>query len=142
MVLAEGLLRYRLKAELRDVYAEDRAALVSEFFPTDRWLAGRAMQRNKTICLLSKALVLVEARMKSGTHAAGEAALSMGLPLFTAEYSEEMEANAGNRDLLQRGARPLRASKSSGRANVVDLLSAIEKESPPTDPASQLQLIE
>jgi predicted Rossmann fold nucleotide-binding protein DprA/Smf involved in DNA uptake len=80
VVLAEGILQYRMRHELRDVFDPARTLLVSEFFPEDLWIAGRAMQRNRTICALSRALVLIEARATGGTFAAGEAALAMRLP--------------------------------------------------------------
>jgi DNA processing protein len=83
VVLAEGILQYRMRHELRDIFDPARTLVVSEFFPEDPWIAGRAMQRNRTICALSRALVLIEARTTGGTFAAGEAALAMGVPLFT-----------------------------------------------------------
>jgi len=81
------------------------------------------MQRNRTICALSRALVLIEARATGGTFAAGEAALAMGLPLFTADYSTQLESNDGNRILLERGAVRLRQSRATGRANLTQLFA-------------------
>ncbi len=78
IVLAEGILQHRFRPELRNVFDPARTVVVSEFFPDDHWMVGRAMQRNRTICALSRALVLIEARAKGGTFAAGEAALDMG----------------------------------------------------------------
>jgi DNA protecting protein DprA len=128
VVLAEGILGYRMREELRDVFDRERALIVSEFFPDDRWLAGRAMQRNRTICALSRALVLIEARSTGGTFAAGEAALDVDLPLFTADYSAQHEGNDGNRILLERGAVPLRQSRSTGKANLSELFEAVRRE--------------
>ena len=92
VVLAEGILQYRMRLELRDVFDPARTLLVSEFFPEDPWIAGRAMQRNRTICALSRALVLIEARTTGGAFAAVEEALAMGLPLLAADYSAQLEA--------------------------------------------------
>jgi DNA protecting protein DprA len=133
VVLAEGILGYRMREELRDVFDRERALIVSEFFPDDRWLAGRAMQRNRTICALSRALVLIEARSTGGTFAAGEAALDMDLPLFTADYSAQHEGNDGNRILLARGAVPLRQSRSTGKANLSELFEAVRREDATTN---------
>jgi len=130
VVLAEGILEYRMRQDLRDVFDPTRTLLASEFFPDDRWMAGRAMQRNKTICALSRALVLIEARSTGGTFAAGEAALTMGVPLFTADYSSQHESNDGNRILLERGAVRLRQSRSTGRANLVHLLELVRQREP------------
>jgi len=121
VVLAEGILQHRMRQELRAVFDPARTLLVSEFFPDAPWIAGRAMQRNRTICALSRAMVLIEARANGGTFAAGEAALAMGVPLFTADYSTQLESNDGNRLLLKRGAVALRQSRATGRANLAQL---------------------
>ena len=128
LVLAEGILQYRMRHELRDVFDPARTLVVSEFFPEDPWIAGRAMQRNRTICALSRALVLIEARATGGTFAAGEAALAMGLPLFTADYSTQLESNDGNRILLERGVVRLRQRRTTGRANLTQLFAMASGE--------------
>jgi DNA processing protein len=121
VVLAEGIPQYRMRQELRAVFDPARTLVVSEFFPDAAWIAGRAMQRNRTICALSCAMVLIEARASGGTFAAGEAALAMGVPLFTADYSTQLESNDGNRILLERGGVALRQSRATGRANLARL---------------------
>jgi DNA protecting protein DprA len=127
VVLAEGILQYRMRPELRAFFDPTRTLLVSEFFPDAAWIAGRAMQRNRTICALSRAMVLIEARATGGTFAAGEAALAMRLPLFTADYSTHLESNDGNRILLERGAIALRQRRSTGRANLARLFELAQK---------------
>jgi DNA processing protein len=136
VVLAEGILEYRMRQELRDVFDPQRTLVVSEFFPEERWLAGRAMQRNRTICGLSRALVLIEARSTGGTFAAGEAALEMGLPLFTADYSAQHDANDGTRILIERGAVRLRQSRSTGKANLAQVMETIRREDAEADDRS------
>jgi DNA protecting protein DprA len=136
VVLAEGILQYRLRQELRAVFDPARTLLVSEFFPDAAWIAGRAMQRNRTICALSRAMVLIEARATGGTFAAGEAALAMDVPLFTADYSTQLESNDGNRILLERGAIALRQSRATGKANLAGLFElARRREAMETEPA-------
>jgi DNA processing protein len=127
VVLAEGILQYRMRQELSVVFDPARTLLVSEFFPDAAWIAGRAMQRNRTICALSRAMVLIEARATGGTFAAGEAALAMGVPLFTADYSTQIESNDGNRILLERGALALRQSRTTGKANLVRLFELAQR---------------
>jgi DNA processing protein len=127
VVLAEGILQYRMRQELRAVFDPARTLLVSEFFPDAAWIAGRAMQRNRTICALSRAMVLIEARATGGTFAAGEASLSMGVPLFTADYSTQLESNDGNRILLERGAIALRQSHATGKANLARLFELAQR---------------
>ena len=121
VVLAEGILACRMREELRAVFDPARTLALSEFFPAAPWLAGRAMQRNRTICALSRAMVLIEARASGGTFAAGQDALAMGVPLFTADYSAKLESNDGNRILLDRGGVALRQSRATGRANLARL---------------------
>lgn len=89
------------------------------------WLAGRAMQRNRTICALSRAMVLIEARASGGTFAAGQDALAMRVPLFTADYGAQLASNDGNRILLERGGVALRQSRATGRANLAGLFEAV-----------------
>ena len=121
VVLAEGILAYRMREELRAVFDPARTLALSEFFPDAPWLADRAMQRNRTICALSRAMVLIEARASGGTFAAGQDALAMGVPLFTADYSAKLESNDGNRILLDCGGVALRQSRATGRANLARL---------------------
>jgi hypothetical protein len=45
----------------------------------------------------------------------------MDVPLFTADYSTQLESNDGNRILLERGAIALRQSRATGRANLARL---------------------
>lgn len=125
VVLAEGILPYRMRDELRAVFDPERTVVLSEFFPDAPWLAGRAMQRNRTICALSRAMVLIEARASGGTFAAGQDALAMGVPLFTADYGAQLESNDGNRILLERGGVALRQSRTTGRANLAGLFEAV-----------------
>ena len=51
----------------------------------------------------------------------------MGLPLFTADYSTQLESNDGNRILLERGAIALRQSRSTGRANLARLFELAQR---------------
>ena len=129
IVLAEGIGGWKPRAALGGAIDLDRTLVVSEFHPAERWLVGRAMQRNKTICALSSALVLIEARVEGGTFAAGEAALRMGIPLFCAVYANESEASDGNRILLERGASRVMASRATGRANVAPILERLRERS-------------
>lgn len=133
VVLAEGILQYRMREELRAVSDPARTLVISEFFPDAPWIAGRAMQRNRTICALSRAMVLIEARATGGTFSAGQDALAIGVPLFTADYSTKLESNDGNRILLERGGVALRRSRATGRANVARLFELARGEAVPDE---------
>jgi DNA processing protein len=125
VVLAEGILRFRVKKEIRDEWDENRTLVVSEFGPNLPWSVGHAMQRNRTICGLSRALILIEARANGGSIQAGRDCLKLGLPLFAAVYEGMPESATGNEELLQHGAKRLMKSRSSNRTNIRPILEAV-----------------
>ena len=124
LVLAEGILQFRLKSDLREAMTGDlsRVLIVSEFPPTLPWRAHSAMARNSTICGLSNAMVIVEAGKTGGTFEAGKTALRLGVPLFCVEFAEPAASAEGNPYFLERGAHSLRRARS-GVPNVSDLVS-------------------
>jgi DNA processing protein len=125
-VLAEGIMHFRLKSDVKNLITEDNHVVVSEYMPRLPWLARNAMQRNKTICGLSNAVVVIESGLKGGTFEAGKAALSIGRPLFVAEYAQPAESAEGNAYFLRQGARFLR--KKNGAAYLDELFQAVEKD--------------
>ena len=92
------------------------------------------MQRNKTICGLSRAMVLIEARSTGGSIQAGRDCLKMGLPLFAAVYEGSPESATGNEELLRNGAKRLMKSRSRDLPNMAPVLEAIA--TPPKPSAS------
>ena len=126
VVLPEGLLNFSVRTILRRDWDWSRVLVVSEFLPDDVWRASRAMQRNKTIIGLSRAMVLVEAGAKGGTVDAGKRTLDLGRRLYVIEYDDMAESPAGNKLMLERGATPLLKSRRTGRANVSPLVEAVK----------------
>jgi DNA processing protein len=133
VVLAEGILRFRVKKEIRNEWDPHKTLVVSEFGPNLPWSVGHAMQRNHTICGLSNALVLIEARSTGGSIQAGRDCLRLGLPLFAAVYEGAPESATGNAELLAHGARRLMKSRSTDRPNISPILDAIAKPPPKTE---------
>src|SRR5271165_2389006 len=127
VVLAEGILRFRVKKDIRDVWDEGRTLVVSEFGPHLPWSVSHAMQRNKTICGLSRAMVLIEARSAGGSIEAGRECLKMGLPLFAAVYEGSPESATGNEELLRNGAERLMKSRSRDLPNINPILESLAK---------------
>jgi DNA processing protein len=125
IVLPEGIAHLRIKRELKDVWDWSRVCVVSEFGPRTKWSAGNAMQRNHTICGLSDAMLLIEARSTGGSIAAGKVCLRHDIPLFAPEYEGMPEWAVGNRQLLAQGARPLRKARESNRAALHAVFAAI-----------------
>lgn len=128
VVLAEGILNFAVKRELARSWDWDRVVVVSEFPAHQRWNVSGAMQRNRTICALSKAMILIEARTKGGSIEAGRECLKLDLPLFAAVYDEMPQASQGNRWLLEHGARPLLKSRATNRANLNSLYQAMSED--------------
>lgn len=122
IVLPEGLTNFRVAPELRDVWDWSRVLVVSQFPSNAIWRAYHAMERNKTIMALSCAMIVVEAGEKGGTRAAGEDALRLGVPLFAVDYGFDESVAPGNRELIKRGATPLKKSRESGQPNLKHLL--------------------
>ena len=141
VVLAEGILRFRVKKEIREQWDEGRTLVVSEFGPNLPWSVNHAMQRNRTICGLSRAMILIEARATGGSIQAGRDCLKLGLPLFAAVYEGRPESATGNEELLQQGARRLMKSRATNRPNIqpiLEVLRSAPRECPkPGETASQ-----
>ena len=134
MVLAEGILHFRPKEELREALGDDplgRALVVSEFPPRLPWKAHNAMIRNRTICGLSKAMVVIESGLEGGTFEAGKTTLDLKLPLFCVEYAQTVASAAGNPYFLQHGAIGLKRSRN-GQPNLAKLLAILRHAAEPS----------
>jgi DNA processing protein len=125
IVLAEGILRFRIKREIRELWDSRRTLVVSEFAPNGTWRVDQAMRRNRTICGLSRAMILIEARASGGSIQAGRDCLRLGLPLFAAVYEDMPEWATGNKQLLEVGARRLMKNRSTNLPNVRPVLESI-----------------
>ncbi|MBF0539348.1 MAG: DNA-protecting protein DprA [Nitrospirae bacterium] len=118
LVLAEGILNFKVKKEFLHNFDLNRTLIISEFLPASAWSVGHAMQRNTTICALSNLIILIEAHEKGGSFDAGKKCLAMGRPLFTPVYSGMPESAIGNRILLNEGAQGLMRSRLTGKADL------------------------
>ncbi len=128
LVIPEGIFKFKIKPQLQKVWDWKRVLVLSEFMPDDQWTAGRAMQRNKTIIGLSKAMILIEAGETGGSMDAGKRTLGMKRKLFAPVYEGMPETAVGNRILLERGALPILKSKSNGHANITNILDEIKSK--------------
>jgi DNA processing protein len=126
IVAPQGILDLKLRRELKQLAKPDQLLIISEFPPKAGWNVGYAMQRNRTIIALSDAMVLIEAREEGGTFEAGKQALKLRKPLFVAHYGDMTETRAGNQYFLERGARSLLKSPSTGRANIDQLRQLVQ----------------
>lgn len=124
IVLAEGILHFRPKSEVKSLLRNSEFVAVSEFLPRVPWTVHAAMQRNKTICGLSDAMILVESGTTGGTFAAGKSALEIGIPLFVVEYLQPPLSAEGNAYFLSSGAAPIRGNRM-GEPNLGAVLDAV-----------------
>jgi DNA protecting protein DprA len=135
LVLAEGILHFRLKEQLREVAGKgalSRMLVVSEFSPGLPWKAHNAMARNRTICGLSHAMIVIESGLEGGTFEAGKTALELGEPLFCVEYSEPLLSAPGNPYFLRHGAFSLRRSRD-GQPNLAKVISVVRNGGIPNE---------
>jgi DNA protecting protein DprA len=107
LVLPEGILHFRPRPSIGGLLTADNGVVVSEFPPKLRWSVANAMQRNRTICGLVHALILIEAGTTGGTWEAGQTALGLGIPLFVLDYANPAPSAQGNSLLLSQGGKPL-----------------------------------
>lgn len=129
IVLAEGILNFRLKRDFRSVQRFwDNVVVVSQFPPEQPWTVYAAMERNRVICGLARGLVVVEAHDRGGTLAAGRECLRQKKPLWVMQHALPRDDCAGNRVLLNEGGigvrtiRDLRSALSSlSRATLLSL---------------------
>jgi DNA processing protein len=143
IVLAEGILHFRVKQEIRPLMEAgelSRLVVVSEFAPTLSWRAHNAMTRNRTICGLSNAMIVIESGTEGGTFEAGKAALELGEPLFCVDYAEASPTAAGNPYFLSHGAFSLRRMRT-GEPNLSRLISVVRQGGVSVDQLRQRDLL-
>lgn len=110
-VLSSGIFDFVAKREFEGTEWKKNTMAISQFQPHEKWSARNAMTRNRLVCALSEAVIVMEAgderdeqgRM-SGTFDAGKTALETGVPLFVVDPRILDNAPRGNARLLDLGA--------------------------------------
>lgn len=123
-VLAEGILRFSIKRDVKDLLDEKNHVFISQFLPSVTWNASNAMKRNSVIIGLSRAMVLIESSKTGGTFAAGEEALRVKCPLFVIDYAQPESTAEANRYFIKSGGIPIR--KSNGSPSLDKLFDVID----------------
>ena len=107
LVLPYGIKQLRQKSSFKQFNWDRDVLAVSQFDPDVRWLARNAMMRNKLVCGLSKAVVVIESGPErdaqgkmSGTFNTARTALEMNLPLFVLNPNCLDNPPKGNADLI------------------------------------------
>ena len=146
MVLPYGIMKLRQDSAFREFNWREDVLVVSQFNPGDRWREHNAMIRNKLICALSKAVVVIESGPErdaqgkmSGTFNTAQTALRMNLPLFV--ISPECLDNPpnGNENLIDLGGE--RLNPDGAAETISKRISAAQTElSPGKKQDSHVQL--
>ena len=134
LVLPYGIKELRQKKAFREFDWQQDVLAVSQFNPDARWLARNAMIRNKLVCALSKAVVVIasgperDARGKmSGTFDTAKTALGMNVPLFVLDPKCFDTPPQGNAALIKLGGWPI--DEDNRVAEIVEEISAKQTKS-------------
>lgn len=137
-VLAEGILRYNLKAEIKESLTDKNHIFISQFLPELTWKALNAMKRNGVIIGLTDAMILVESGMDGGTYAAGEETLAVNHPLFVIDFAQPEVSAEANPYFISKGGIPIRGKE--GKPNLSKVLATISNREFQSEP-EQLALV-
>ena len=110
IVLPTGIKRTYIRRELDDFWTHDNVLVVSEFEPNADFTGRQAMTRNKTICEMSQAVIIVQIGIgNSGTAGTFREARQLGKPVYVID-AKDLEPNlvCGNNDFESRGAQLVR----------------------------------
>ena len=133
IVLPYGIKEFRQKSEFKEFDWQENVLAVSQFDPRSRWREYNAMMRNKLICTLSKAVVVIESGPErdaqgkmSGTFNTAQTALSMEMPLFVINPECFDNPPKGNADLIGLGGKCLDSDGAAG--TIYDHIFAAERK--------------
>jgi DNA processing protein len=139
MVLPHGILRFRRKPGFPGRHVlEERALILSEFAPDSLLSRHTALTRNRTICALADAVLVVETQKKGGAVNAGRNALRLRKPLFVGAGETARSTPAGNRLLIGEGGTPITVLGTKGEPDLSPLFDAAR--SPRKPPQLKLNL--
>ena len=86
---------------------ENDGAIISEHVIGTKPLAQNFPRRNRIISALSKALIVVEAKEKSGTLITVDFALEQGKDIYVVPGNIDSRNSVGTNELIKQGARVL-----------------------------------
>ena len=113
MILSFGINHISIRKEIKSYDWEKTALFVSQFAPYDKFSGQNAMVRNKLVCAMSRAIVVIASGPEkdsdgklSGTFDAGKSALKMNIPVFVLNPEILKPIPQGNIDLINMGGIP------------------------------------
>ena len=128
-VIPCGFLTFDLSAKLKTLFDADRFLIASPFHPKEEFTQFTAMNRNRVICALSRAVFIVEAPKEGGIFEAAKSAAKLSIPLYTAEYAQYPESAEGNPILMKDfKASPVRGRKEGSTVipNVEAMIASVK----------------
>lgn len=137
IVLSNGINQLHQKNAFKDFNWDRDILTVSQFDPDSKWQAYYAIERNKLVCALSKAVVVIESGPKqdaegkrSGTFITAKTALELNLPLFVIDPNCLDNPPKGNIDLIKLGGYSL--DPTNGAKEIVERALIKTEECVPT----------
>lgn len=129
MILSYGVNHLSVKKDIKDFNWQKNTLFVTQFLPYEKFSGQNAMIRNKLVCAVSQAVIVISSGPErdtsgkmSGTFDAGLSALNMKVPLFVLSPSLlNPNPPQGNIDLIRLGG----VSLSNGN-ELVEYLDSIE----------------
>ena len=110
LVLPNGINQLRQKNAFKKFNWDQDVLAVSQFDPDTKWIARNAMARNKLVCALSKAVVVIESGPErdtqgkiSGTFNTAKTALDLNRPLYVVNPNCFDNPPKGNEALIELG---------------------------------------
>ncbi len=110
MILSFGVNFITIKKDIKNFDWEHNALFVTQFAPYEKFSGQNAMARNKLVCAMSKAIVVIASGPEkdsqgkmSGTFDAGKTALQMNIPVFVLSPRILKPTPQGNIDLIKLG---------------------------------------
>ena len=106
---------------MADCLTDRNHLILSEFPPNLPWATHAAMQRNRTLCALAQAVLLIETGTSGGSFSTANNALKLNIPLFVIDYNPIPPSARGNALFIKRGAQPI-TEDLHGLSSLYDIL--------------------
>ena len=113
MILSFGINQISIKKEMSNLDWERNSLFVTQFSPDAKFSGQNAMMRNKLVCAMSKAIIVIASGVErdfsgkmSGTFDAAQTALKMNIPVFVLNPEILKSKPQGNYDLIKLGGIP------------------------------------
>ena len=126
-VIPEGILKKRIKGEVKNYLNNTNHVFISQFMPNLTWNAMNAMRRNKVIIGLSIAMILIESRREGGTFEAGKETLQLGHKLFVVDFFHPPETAEANKFFISQGGIPIKKNKY-GHPSMKSVFNSIKND--------------